>query len=69
MIGTDPITVPFRAWPHRLPLLGTLLLFWTLLATAQAPISEAKVEALVEALRLSAPQAGAGLYSDWQVKP
>ena len=69
MIGTDPVTVPLRARPRRLPLLGTLLLFWTLLATAQAPISEAKVEALVEALRLSAPQAGAGLYSDWQVKP
>jgi len=69
MIGTDPIAVPFRTWPRRLPLLGTLLLFWALLATAQAPISEAKVEALVEALRLSAPQAGDGLYSDWQVKP
>ncbi|RUQ36435.1 MAG: hypothetical protein EKK71_08625 [Candidatus Competibacteraceae bacterium] len=34
-------------------------------------ISDAKVEALVEALRLSAPKPGpnGGLYSDWQVKP
>ena len=69
MIRTDPATLPLRARPRRLSLLGALLLFWTLLATAQAQISEAKVEALVEALRLSAPQAGAGLYSDWQIKP
>ncbi len=70
MIGTDPSAVPLRTRPHRLPLLGALLLFfWTLLAVAQTQISDAKVEALVEALRLSAPQSGAGLYSDWQIKP
>jgi hypothetical protein len=35
-------------------------------------ISDAKVAALVEALRLAAPQTGIeddGLYSDWQIKP
>jgi hypothetical protein len=38
---------------------------------AHAQLSDAKVEALVEALRLSAPDAGpdAGLYSDWKIKP
>ena len=38
---------------------------------AQAQISDAKVEALVEALRVAAPPASAdaGLYGDWRVKP
>lgn len=38
---------------------------------AQAQISDAKVEALVEALRVAAPPASPddGLYSDWRVKP
>jgi hypothetical protein len=38
---------------------------------APAQISDAKIEALVEALRLSAPpvDAHSGLYSDWGVKP
>ena len=36
-----------------------------------AQLSDAKVEALVEALRVAAPPAGAegGLYSDWRIKP
>lgn len=38
----------------------------------QAQISDAQVGALVEALRLAAPQTGTpndGLYSEWQIKP
>ena len=43
--------------------------FWTL--PAQAEISDMQVTALVEALRLSAPNTGNpndGLYSDWKIK-
>jgi hypothetical protein len=43
---------------------------WTL--PVQAQLSDAQVGALVEALRLAAPQTGIendGLYSDWQIKP
>jgi hypothetical protein len=43
---------------------------WTL--PVQAQVSDAQVGALVEALRLAAPQTGTendGLYSDWQIKP
>jgi hypothetical protein len=43
-----------------------------LLAHAQQPASEAQVAAMVEALRLAAPQTknpNDGLYSDWKVKP
>lgn len=39
---------------------------------AQAQITDPQVGALVEALRLAAPQTGQtddGLYSDWQIKP
>ena len=39
---------------------------------AQAQVSEQQVNALVEALRLAAPQTGTehdGLYSDWKIKP
>ena len=38
---------------------------------ARAQVSDAKVEALAEALRLAAPplKPDAGLYSDWQIKP
>ncbi|NET03896.1 MAG: hypothetical protein F6K09_14335 [Merismopedia sp. SIO2A8] len=39
---------------------------------AKAQVSDAQVRALVEALRLAAPQTGTendGLYSDWQIKP
>ena len=55
-----------------LPWLGMALLLAVLMFPAHAQqISDAKVEALVEALRLSAPKPGpnGGLYSDWQVKP
>ena len=41
-------------------------------APAQTGVSEAQAQALVEALRLAAPDTGNqndGLYSDWQVKP
>jgi len=69
---TDCIaTVPAPSGQRRLSLLGWLLLLWVTALAAQAQISDAKVEALVEALRLSAPPASpdAGLYSDWQIKP
>ncbi len=48
-----------------------LFLLALLPCAVQAQISDAKVEALVEALRLAAPPASAdsGLYSDWRVKP
>jgi len=42
--------------------------FWT--APAQARVSDTQVAALVEALRLSAPNTGNpndGLYSDWKI--
>ncbi len=51
---------------------SVFFLLWAMaVAVAHAQISDAKVEALVEALRLSAPNAGpdVGLYSDWKVKP
>ncbi len=44
-------------------------LFWTV--PAQARITDAKVAALVEALRLSAPNTGTpndGLFSEWKIK-
>jgi hypothetical protein len=43
-----------------------------LVAQAQQPVSDTQVTALVEALRLTAPQTKSpndGLYSEWQVKP
>ena len=51
--------------------MAVLLLLWTAGICAQTPISDAKVEALVEALRQAAPPAIAdsGLYSDWRIKP
>lgn len=54
-------------------LLGGLIVslgLWTL--PAQAQVSSAQVDALVEAIRQAAPQTGTskdGLYSDWQVQP
>jgi hypothetical protein len=54
-------------------ILGGLLtssLLFALPVTAQ--ITDAKVDSLVEALRLAAPDMGMendGLYSDWQIKP
>lgn len=47
-----------------------LSLFWAVPVFAQ--VSDPQVQALVEALRLAAPQTGTpndGLYSDWQIKP
>ncbi len=50
--------------------LFAVLLLWML--PVQAQVSNTQVQALVEALRLAAPQTGIendGLYSDWQIKP
>lgn len=47
-----------------------IVLLWMLPAHAQ--VSSTQVQALVEALRLAAPQTGTendGLYTDWQIKP
>ncbi|CAD5964855.1 hypothetical protein PCC9214_03426 [Planktothrix tepida] len=51
-------------------LIAGLLLVWTVPVFAQ--VSNTQVQALVEALRLAAPQTGTpndGLYSAWQIKP
>lgn len=59
--------------PVQRVLLSTALLslgLWSSPVSAQ--VSDAQVSALVEALRLAAPQTGRvddGLYSDWQIKP
>jgi len=54
-----------------LPLFLTICLgFWS--ACLQAQVTPTQVSALVEALRLAAPDTGIeddGLYSEWQVKP
>ncbi|MFZ1028422.1 MAG: hypothetical protein WAN66_19625 [Limnoraphis robusta] len=50
--------------------LFAVLLLWML--PVQAQVSNSQVQALVEALRLAAPQTGTendGLYTDWQIKP
>ena len=47
-----------------------ILTIWT--TPVRAEISNTEVQALVEALRLAAPQTGTendGLHSDWQIKP
>lgn len=47
-----------------------VLTFWAMPVKAQ--VSDTQVQALVEALRLAAPQTGTendGLYSEWQIKP
>ena len=58
--------------PHRFRWWTALLLLMLApgLSQAQQP-SDAKVAALVEALRVAAPPASAdaGLYSDWRIKP
>lgn len=71
MIPTNRISAPRCFQPLRFRWLGSLLLLWVMWFPAHAQISDAKVEALVEALRLSAPNTGpdAGLYSDWKIKP
>lgn len=71
-IDTDRTATPPVPSGQRRPfLLGWLFLLWVTAFAAQAQISDAKVEALVEALRVSAPKASpdSGFYSDWQVKP
>jgi hypothetical protein len=57
---------PSHRWRWRV-----LFLLYLLPFAVAAQISDAKVETLVEALRLSAPPVGAdsGLYGDWGVKP
>lgn len=63
-----------RRNPIALLLSGVIVSFGlsSLLAQAQQKVSDAQVAAMVEALRLAAPQTGIandGLYSEWQVKP
>ncbi len=53
-------------------LLGILIAVGLPALPVRAQVSDAQVGALVEALRLAAPQTGTendGLYSDWQIKP
>ncbi|MCT7980117.1 hypothetical protein [Laspinema olomoucense] len=54
-------------------ILGGILTSSLLVAMpATAQITDAKVDSLVEALRLAAPDTGTeddGLYSEWQIKP
>ena len=59
------------AIPRRFRVLACLLLCAPALTFAEAQLSDAKVEALVEALRMAAPPAApnSGLYGDWRVKP
>ncbi|WP_238845917.1 hypothetical protein [Nostoc edaphicum] len=63
-----------RKNPIGLLISGVIVSFGlsSLLAQAQQQVSDAQVAAMVEALRLAAPQTGIandGLYSEWQVKP
>jgi hypothetical protein len=56
----------------RLMIAGIILSLGLSVLPAQAQITDAKVGALVEALRQAAPKTGTtndGLYSDWQIKP
>ncbi|AFZ55747.1 hypothetical protein H6G54_21595 [Anabaena cylindrica FACHB-243] len=60
--------------PMRFLLAGVMISlgFSPLLAQAQQPVSDSQVAAMVEALRLAAPQTkkpNSGYYSAWQVKP
>ena len=68
-IFTSNLSARFLDRPARLIALFLLSLLVAL--PARGDISEAKIEALVEALRLSAPVAGpeSDLYSAWKVKP
>ncbi|MBS1223273.1 MAG: hypothetical protein H6R23_2893 [Proteobacteria bacterium] len=61
----------FGSIPRRFRWLAVLCLLALTPGLVRAQISDAKVEALVEALRVAAPPAStdAGLYSDWRVKP
>ena len=70
MLPNDRVTLRSIGSPRR-RWLTTLFLLTLMPFVVQAQISDAKVEALVEALRVAAPSvsADAGLYSDWRVKP
>ena len=53
-------------------ILTLIALFTIWVMPVKAEVSNTQVQALVEALRLAAPQTGTendGLYSDWQIKP
>jgi len=65
-----PTVLPLRLRSRSSWLSALLLLLWVVALPAHAQISDAKVEALVEALRLAAPNTGpdSGLYGDWRVK-
>lgn len=56
---------------NRRPFRSLLFLLALTPGAVLAQLSDAKVEALVEALRVAAPPASAegGLYSDWRIKP
>lgn len=68
-IFTPKLSARLLARPARL--IALFLLALSIAPPVQGQLSEAKVEALVEALRLSAPATGpeSGLYSAWKVKP
>ncbi len=70
MLPNDRVTLRSIGSPRR-RWLTTLFLLTLMPFVVQAQISDAKVEALVEALRVAAPSVSAdtGLYSDWRVKP
>ncbi len=63
--------LPVRIFSRPSRLNALFLSLFIIALPAHGQISDAKVEALVEALRLSAPEAGpdSGLYSDWKIKP
>ncbi len=71
MTAKFPLNYKYRHSRFPLPrLLLSAIGFWTIPARAQ--VSDNQVSALVEALRLAAPQTGTendGLYSEWQIKP
>ncbi|MDJ0555813.1 MAG: hypothetical protein QNJ68_15495 [Microcoleaceae cyanobacterium MO_207.B10] len=53
-------------------ILGIIAVLTIWVIPVRAQVSDTQVQALVEALRLAAPQTGTendGLYSDWQIKP
>ena len=53
-------------------ILGIIAVLTIWVMPVKAQVSNTQVQALVEALRLAAPQTGTendGLYSDWQIKP
>ncbi len=72
MLPDNRMTVrSIRSIPRQRRWLAALFLLVLTPFAAQAQLSDAKVEALVEALRVAAPPASAdaGLYSAWRVKP